>query len=136
MQQFDNVFERFRQLLKFPKVVTFESFSSADDALNVTEELTDREIVVQVQRDLGVDQPGLEQDGDVDVAEDEVDDTGPEPRVPTTSEALAALDMLKLFFQNQSDKQTTIDSLVNMEDQLSRIVLAAKKQKKITDFFS
>ena len=90
----------FCHILSFPNTVSFDDFTTADDDVLVTEELSDREIVTQVLDKHGIRSAVTTEEAATEATECDNDDTGVELVPPTSKDAASALEALRTFFPN------------------------------------
>jgi hypothetical protein len=103
----------------------FNKLVDCDQGLDCYGEMTDQEIVAGIQGD----------------SQDEVDDddadlsipVAAEPAMPTNNEIMAALDVLRSAYEIRGDN---MERFYALEEEVYDMTRAAKKQSKITDFFS
>ena len=105
-----------------------EDYINADERLETTGELTNEEIVAQVQSN-------SKEAAEISDDEDE-DDESPSPGSQVTlSEAQTCILKLRLFLQNQEDTSSYLASIDIIERYIEQQRVHCK-QSKLTDFFS
>ena len=115
-----------------PADVTFAEYVSADDDLIVSETLSDTEIVREVQAKQG----GVAKVAEVvDDGDEGDDDTSEEPTIPSTRATVSALESIKAYMSSNDAGSESLDAIMRIEDLMSQLVIAGKKQRKITDIF-
>lgn len=109
------------------QVPSFQDFVNVDEDLVVTGEHTDDDIVQAILDDAPPD--GNEDDSDA-----EPEGVVQETKLVKKTDALAALQTLTSFFEQQETDQEVFEKIIILERRVRRSA-TMEKQKKVTDFF-